>query len=200
MNPRSSFRGYPTVRGYAQRLLLGVIAILAMLLGVAGVGAATAAADTATVATTVTAGLSPQGVAAPRTGPTPTSPTYQLVRRYVDYLSCLWLNHVVREHDVRRLDHATLAVLRRRAVEQVQSGAHPEDVAEVLGLHRKTVYGWVAKFRAGGWEALEAKPVPGRPPIVCGGAQPRRRFAMAISIQLLGGQVRAPQFTTLPEP
>ena len=53
-------------------------------------------------------------------------------------------------------------------MEQVQAGAHPEQVAETLGLHRKTVYGWVAKFRAGGWEALEAKPVPGRPPTLTG--------------------------------
>ncbi|MFC9835586.1 IS630 family transposase [Rhodococcus sp. NPDC127530] len=74
----------------------------------------------------------------------------------------------MRDNDGRKLDHATLAVLRRRAVEQVQAGVHPEQVAETLGLHRKTVYGWVAKFRAGGWEALEAKPVPGRPPTLTG--------------------------------
>jgi hypothetical protein len=28
--------------------------------------------------------------------------------------------------------------MRLRAVEQVQAGAHPEDVAPTLGLHRKT--------------------------------------------------------------
>jgi transposase len=67
----------------------------------------------------------------------------------------------VRENDGRKLDHRTLEVLRLRAVEQVQAGAHSEDVAQTLGLHRKTVYGWLAKFREGG---LAAKPVPGRPP------------------------------------
>jgi transposase len=60
-------------------------------------------------------------------------------------------------------------VLRLRAVEQVQAGAHPEDVAAALGLHRKTVYGWLAKFREGGRDALVAKPVPGRPPKLTGG-------------------------------
>jgi transposase len=70
----------------------------------------------------------------------------------------------VRENDGRKLDHRTLEVLRLRAVEQVQAGVHPEDVAQTLGLHRKTVYGWLAKFREGGREALAAKPVPGRPP------------------------------------
>jgi transposase-like protein len=70
----------------------------------------------------------------------------------------------VRENDGRKLDHRTLEVLRLRAVEQVQAGAHPEQVAAALGLHRKTVYGWLAKFREGGRDALVAKPVPGRPP------------------------------------
>ena len=75
----------------------------------------------------------------------------------------------MRENDGRKLDHRTLEVLRLRAVEQVQAGAHPEDVAAALGLHRKTVYGWLAKFREGGRDALVAKPVPGRPPKLTGG-------------------------------
>ncbi len=58
----------------------------------------------------------------------------------------------------------TLEALRLRAVEQVNSGAHPEQVAEGLGLHRKTVYGWLAKYRDGGRGALLAKPVPVRQP------------------------------------
>jgi len=74
----------------------------------------------------------------------------------------------VRENDGRKLDHRTLEVLRLRAVEQVQAGAHPEEVAAALGLHRKTVYGWLAKFREGGRDALVAKPVPGRPPKLSG--------------------------------
>ena len=49
-------------------------------------------------------------------------------------------------------------------MDQVGEGAHPEDVAAALGLHRKTVYGWLAKYREGGKGALAARPVPGRPP------------------------------------
>ncbi len=74
----------------------------------------------------------------------------------------------MRENDGRRLDHKTLEVLRIRAVEQVGEGAHPEDVAAALGLHRKTVYGWLAKYREGGKGALAARPVPGRPPKLAG--------------------------------
>lgn len=75
----------------------------------------------------------------------------------------LWWNLGVRENDGRKIDHATLEQMRIRAVRQMQDGAHPEDVAAALGLRRSTVYGWLAKFRRGGVEALRAKPVPGRP-------------------------------------
>jgi len=75
----------------------------------------------------------------------------------------IWLDGVMRDNDGRKLDHKTLEVLRLRAVEQVQAGAHPEDVADTLGLHRKTVYGWMARYREGRKDALRAKPVPGRP-------------------------------------
>jgi transposase len=69
----------------------------------------------------------------------------------------------MRDNDGRKLDHATLEQLRIRAVEQIQAGAHPEDIAVALGLARSTVFGWVAKYREGGLEALRARPVPGRP-------------------------------------
>jgi transposase len=85
----------------------------------------------------------------------------------------------VRANDGRKLDHRTLEVLRLRAVEQVQAGCHPEDVAAALGLHRKTVYGWLAKFREGGRDALVAKPVPGRPPKLSG-AQIARLYQLIV--------------------
>ncbi|MGF6884836.1 transposase [Nocardia sp. GAS34] len=71
---------------------------------------------------------------------------------------------MVRENDGRKLDHKTLEVLRMRAIEQVAAGAHPEEVAVTMGFHKNTVYGWLAKAREGGKDALKAKAVPGRPP------------------------------------
>lgn len=85
----------------------------------------------------------------------------------------------MRDNDGRKLDHATLEALRLRAVGQVEVGAHPEDVAEALGLHRKTVYGWLAKYREGGKDALLAKPIPGRPRKLSG-AQLRRIYALVV--------------------
>jgi transposase len=70
----------------------------------------------------------------------------------------------VRDNDGRKLDHKTLEVLRMRAIEQVAAGAHPEEVAVIMGFHKNTVYGWLAKAREGGKDALKAKAVPGRPP------------------------------------
>lgn len=76
----------------------------------------------------------------------------------------VWQDGAVRDNDGRKLDHGTLEALRIRAVEQVGEGAHPEEVAAALGLHRTTVYGWLARYREGGMDVLRARPVPGRPP------------------------------------
>jgi transposase len=85
----------------------------------------------------------------------------------------------VRDNDGRKLDHKTLEALRIRAVDQVGEGAHPEDVAAALGLHRKTVYGWLARYREGGKDALRARPVPGRPPKLSG-PQMARLYALIV--------------------
>lgn len=86
----------------------------------------------------------------------------------------------MRDNDGRKLDHKTLEALRIRAVRQIRDeGAHPEDVAAALGLRRSTVYGWLAKFREGGWDALRAKPVPGRVPKLSG-QQLGRLYALIV--------------------
>src|SRR6266851_4650612 len=70
----------------------------------------------------------------------------------------------MRANDARRLDHATLEAMRERAVRSVHDGESPEVVADVLGINRSTIYGWLAQYRRGGWGALKAKPLFGRPP------------------------------------
>src|ERR1700681_2865533 len=70
----------------------------------------------------------------------------------------------MKQDDARKLDHATLEAMRIRAVRSVQAGENPEVVARSLRISRRTIYGWLAQYRRGGWGALKAKPLFGRPP------------------------------------
>jgi transposase len=66
--------------------------------------------------------------------------------------------------DARAIDHKTLTELRKRAVARVQEGQIPTAVARVLGIHDRTIFRWLAKYRSGGWHNLDAKKRGGRPP------------------------------------
>lgn len=66
--------------------------------------------------------------------------------------------------DARKLDHTTLEALRIRAVRSVQEGESPEVVARTFRITSRAMYRWLAQYRQGGWGALKAKPLAGRPP------------------------------------
>ena len=69
------------------------------------------------------------------------------------------------KRDGRALDHKALEAIRIRAVQRIaEDGESPSEVMRVLGFARTVVYNWLAKYRAGGIEALRALPIPGRPP------------------------------------
>lgn len=70
----------------------------------------------------------------------------------------------MKRNDARRLDHKTLTELRKRAVSSVQDGQSPEVVARALGINRVTIYGWLSRYRHGGWDALDARKRGGRTP------------------------------------
>jgi transposase len=72
------------------------------------------------------------------------------------------------KNDARKLSHKTLEEIRIRAVEQVQAGQSPELVIKALGFSRSCIYDWLARYRAGGWHALRAVPLKGRPPRITG--------------------------------
>ena len=72
--------------------------------------------------------------------------------------------------DGRGLDHATLTELRKRGVAAVQSGESPTLVAAALGVNLRTLFRWLALYRRGGWDRLDARKRGGRPPKLDGRA------------------------------
>ncbi len=67
------------------------------------------------------------------------------------------------KRDGRKLSHEALEQLRITAVGRVQGGESPEEVIASLGFSRSRIYEWLAAYRAGGWDALKAKKLLGRP-------------------------------------
>jgi len=74
------------------------------------------------------------------------------------------MSDVNQNNDARSLDHKTLTELRKRAVMSVQQGQSPEVVAKALGVTRAAMYNWLALYRQGGWDRLDAKKRGGRKP------------------------------------
>ena len=72
--------------------------------------------------------------------------------------------------DARKLTHKMLTDLRKRAIASIQDGQSPKEVARVLGIGVTTVYGWLARYRNGGWGSLDASKRGGRPPKLDGDA------------------------------
>ena len=70
----------------------------------------------------------------------------------------------VRDTDGRNLTHVELTELRIRGVTAVQNGESPEMVAKALCISRTTIYDWLALYRGGGWDALNAGKRGGRKP------------------------------------
>jgi transposase len=65
--------------------------------------------------------------------------------------------------DARGYDHKTLEAIRMSAVQRVETGESPEDLARGYGINRRTIYRWIEAYHYGGLNALKAKAIPGAP-------------------------------------
>jgi len=70
------------------------------------------------------------------------------------------------EFDGRKISHEALEELRLRAVKLVLAGGSPEVVIKSLGMSRGCIYKWLSAYAAGGFDALRAKQLFGRPAIL----------------------------------
>ena len=70
----------------------------------------------------------------------------------------------MRKNDARRLTHSELTELRKWEVSAVQDGQPAILVSKVLGVGKSTLFEWLARYRRGGWGALDARRRGGRPP------------------------------------
>lgn len=65
--------------------------------------------------------------------------------------------------DGRKISPKAMEEIRIRAVQRVQAGESPEAVIKALGFARACIYNWLARYRAGGWQALKTGKRSGRP-------------------------------------
>jgi transposase len=69
--------------------------------------------------------------------------------------------------DGRLIPDEVMSYFRKIAVHAVEEmGYSPEDVIKILGLSRSTLYDWLKRFRAHGYEGLDTKKAPGAKPTV----------------------------------
>jgi transposase len=67
--------------------------------------------------------------------------------------------------DGRKLDHKALEHMRLLAVKRVvEDGEDPSEVMRSLGLCRTSIYPWLRKFHAAGWDALAERIAHGPEP------------------------------------
>jgi transposase len=94
-----------------------------------------------------------------------------------------------KKRDLRRLKHAELTTFREQAVRQVQSGISVGAVRKGMGVSRSALFGWLARYRNGGWDALGAGKRGGRKPKLDGD---KLKWIYATVVDKDPGQLKLP--------
>ena len=71
--------------------------------------------------------------------------------------------------DARQIPDEVMTYLRHIAVCAInERDCSPEDVANVLGISRSSIYDWLHRFENDGYEGLKTRKAPGAPPVITG--------------------------------
>lgn len=71
--------------------------------------------------------------------------------------------------DARQIPDEVMTYLRHIAVCAVNEKDYsPEEVADVFGISRSSIYDWLHRFKIDGYEGLKTRKAPGAPPVVTG--------------------------------
>ena len=87
------------------------------------------------------------------------------------------------------MKHAELTTFREQAVRQVQSGISVGAVRKGMGVSRSALFGWLARYRNGGWDALGAGKRGGRKPKLDGD---KLKWIYATVVDKDPGQLKLP--------
>ena len=67
------------------------------------------------------------------------------------------------QHENERIPRRELAEMRRKVIEAIEKGLHPEQAAEIFGCGRSTVYGWLSAYNQRGERSFAVAKPTGRP-------------------------------------
>jgi transposase len=69
--------------------------------------------------------------------------------------------------DARQIPDEVMTFLRQIAVCAIkEKNFHLDDVSEMLGISRSSIYDWLHRFAVDGYEGLETRQAPGAPPLI----------------------------------
>ena len=69
--------------------------------------------------------------------------------------------------DARQIPDEVMTFFRQAAVRAVnEKDFHPDEVSEMLGISRSSIYDWLRRFAIDGYEGLETRKAPGSPPVI----------------------------------
>lgn len=69
--------------------------------------------------------------------------------------------------DARQIPDEVMTFIRQIAVRAInEKKFHPDEVSDMLGISRSSIFDWLHRFTSDGYEGLETRKAPGSPPLI----------------------------------